>query len=252
MPQKKELDKKLLGNPALKKKQKEVTVVVPPKDTKRWTRIERNTRNGQVELLWLVDFRGIDYACNPCAGDFGKRFGKMWFEGGKVGCSGVFRTPEELQRAVDSYFESCYSYKYDKYGELIRDRNGQIVKVQTKPFTMTGLASYCKTTRATISAYGRGTYDNEGCYSIIIRRAKQRIEEYAETRLYDKDGYNGARFVLDSGFGWATQKEIAEINKMNVESLVKQEEFKLKKMLAEMGEDDAGVEIKIVRKSKDG
>ena len=42
-----------------------------------------------------------------------------------------------------------------------------------------------------------------------IDRAKTKIEEYAERRLFDRDGCNGAKFSLANNFrGWAEKQEI--------------------------------------------
>ena len=41
-----------------------------------------------------------------------------------------------------------------------------------------------------------------------IMRAKSRCEEYAESRLYDRDGANGAKFSLTNNFkGWSDKPE---------------------------------------------
>ncbi len=46
-------------------------------------------------------------------------------------------------------------------------------------------------------------------------RAKARVEMYAEERLFDKDGANGAKFSLANNFsGWKEKKEIdADVNR---------------------------------------
>ena len=47
-----------------------------------------------------------------------------------------------------------------------------------------------------------------------ITRAKTRIEQYAEERLFDKDGANGAKFSLANNFeGWKEKQQIeADVN----------------------------------------
>ena len=82
------------------------------------------------------------------------------------------------------------------------------------------------------------------------KKAKQKIESFAESRLYDKEGQLGARFVLDSSFGWCTQKEQAEIQEKQFNMWLKEQEFDLKQKLATMGEDTNGLEIRIVRKGE--
>ena len=56
-----------------------------------------------------------------------------------------------------------------------------------------------------------------------ITRAKTRIEEYAESRLFDRDGSNGAQFSLQNNFkGWNIDNEQKlEIELLKLESQVK-------------------------------
>ena len=93
--------------------------------------------------------------------------------------------------------------------------------------------------------------DDYMTFSSVVLRARQKIEGYAEKRLYDKDGQYGARFVLDNAFGWLSKKEQAEIDKMNQESILKAKEFELKKDLLDSGEDDSSLTINIVRGRKE-
>ena len=45
-------------------------------------------------------------------------------------------------------------------------------------------------------------------FNDTLTRAKSRCEEYAEARLYDKDGSNGAKFSLANNFkGWSEHPE---------------------------------------------
>jgi hypothetical protein len=81
----------------------------------------------------------------------------------------------------------------------------------------------------------------------VIQRAKQVIEAYAEGRLYDRDGSNGARFVLDCCYGWVSRKEQSDIRKAKDESKLRREEFDLKKRLIDEAEDDDDFTINIVR-----
>lgn len=56
-----------------------------------------------------------------------------------------------------------------------------------------------------------------------ITRAKSRVEEYAESRLFDRDGSNGAQFSLRNNFkGWNIDNEQKlEIELLKLESQVK-------------------------------
>jgi hypothetical protein len=84
-------------------------------------------------------------------------------------------------------------------------------------------------------------------FSSVVLKARQKIESYAEKRLYDRDGQVGARFVLDNAFGWVSRKEQSEIDKMTTESILKAQEFELKRDLLDAGDDDSSLTINIVR-----
>ena len=49
-----------------------------------------------------------------------------------------------------------------------------------------------------------------------ITRAKARCEEYAEQRLYDRDGANGAQFSLRCNFGWNDKAPPAEESEVKI------------------------------------
>lgn len=64
-------------------------------------------------------------------------------------------------------------------------------------------------------------YQAKRAFVDTVTRAKARCEEYAERRLYDRDGSRGAEFSLRHNFRWAdpggedddTLKKIGEILK---------------------------------------
>lgn len=46
-------------------------------------------------------------------------------------------------------------------------------------------------------------------FNDTITRAKSRIEQYAEERLFDRDGANGAEFNLSNNIkGWSEKQEV--------------------------------------------
>lgn len=112
-----------------------------------------------------------------------------------------FKTKEEMQEKIDAYFASCE-------GELLLDDAGNPVcapKVglvyikPPKPPTVTGLALAL----GFASRQALLNYQGQKQFNDTITRAKSRIEEYAEARLFDRDGVNGAKFSLINNFrGW--------------------------------------------------
>ena len=182
------------------------------------------------------------------------------FRDGGLGQKKRWVTPQHLECIVKEYFESCNGPLIDRHGQLVYDKNGDLVKTQIRPYTISGLALYLGVTTESLKKYTRyhidyifdemradvKDEDRLTCASVILN-AKHRIETYAESRLYDRDGSNGARYVLDNAFKWTTQKEQAEIEKMKDEMKLKREEFEHKKQMLEDGADDTGFTINIVR-----
>lgn len=109
-----------------------------------------------------------------------------------------------MQAKIDAYFEDCKGEVLtDQYGVPILNKYGEPVRLGVKPLTVTGLAlALGFTTRQALL-----NYQARGEYRAIIETAKLKIENYAEMRLYDKDGCNGARFNLQNNFrSWDADK----------------------------------------------
>ena len=98
----------------------------------------------------------------------------------------------------------------------------------------------------------RSDTDDMLTFARVLNNARQRIEEYVESRLYDRDGQGGARHVLDCAYGakWVTSKERAEIDRMSREMKLRLEEFNMKKKLLEDSDGDDSITINVVRASK--
>ena len=195
-----------------------------------------------------LDLRGIRDPHNPFQGRLNPSQG-----GGKK-----YLSPEHLQSMINEYYESCMGPMFDKWGNLVKDAQGDLVKTQVKPFTLSGLALHLGVTTQTLKRYREGKLDTildemraeTGdwlTFSRVILRAKQTIEAYAEGRLYDRDGSNGARFVLDCCYGWVSHKEQSDIDKAKKDAKLRREEFDLKKQLIDEGEEDNDFTINIVR-----
>lgn len=124
----------------------------------------------------------------------------------KVGRPPMYKTPEEMQKVIDAYFESCYGeYITDPEGNLMTDKHGHPVMSKPRPLTITGLAlALGFTTRQSLL-----NYEGDPAFLDTIKRAKAKVEQYAEERLFDKDGVNGAKFNLSNNFkGWSERQQI--------------------------------------------
>jgi hypothetical protein len=117
-----------------------------------------------------------------------------------------YTSATKMQEAIDAYFVSCKGEPFlDDNGEAVIDKYGKHVIVGAKPPTVTGLAlALGFTSRLALLNYqGRSEFVN------TVTRAKAVIEAYAEARLFDRDGVQGAKFSLSNNFsGWAEKSDI--------------------------------------------
>lgn len=129
-----------------------------------------------------------------------------------VGRPPAFQSVEEMQILIDKYFEECDGKPFlDKDGNPMRNKDGKIIRDDRRPYTVTGLAlALGFNSRTSLLNYeGKEEFVN------TILRAKARVERYAEERLYDNNGANGAKFSLANNFkGW-TEKQTIEADVKN-------------------------------------
>lgn len=177
----------------------------------------------------------------------------------------LFLSVEDLQAKCEAYFESCMGYAFDKNNDIVRGEDGRPVRVQVRPYTVSGFARALGLSTVTMMQYRGGEIDtlldemrsdtdDMLTFARVLNDARQRIEEYVESRLYDRDGQGGARHVLDCAYGakWVTSRERAEIGRMGREMQLKLEEFNMKKKLLEEGDGDDSITINVVRAKAKG
>lgn len=170
-------------------------------------------------------------------------------------------SPQQLQKKIDAYFESCIGYLYDwKTHEILVDKDGNYERGLVKPYTTTGLAMAIGVNRSMLLGYSEDEInalgvpmddDYEGpTYGEIVRLARDRIQEFAETKLYERDGFNGGKFVLDTSFNWVGRREAAEIERIKRELDMRERELDMREKQLElaMAEDaDEPINITIRR-----
>ena len=124
----------------------------------------------------------------------------------KVGRPPMYKTAEEVQEKIDAYFEECKGKVLtDDDGNIVRDKYFMPIIIDARPPTITGLALALGFT----SRQALLNYQAKEEFVDTITRAKSRVECYAEERLYDKDGANGAKFNLANNFdGWKEKQQI--------------------------------------------
>ena len=122
-----------------------------------------------------------------------------------VGRKPWYKTAEEMQGGIDAYFESCAGHVLtDAGGCTVYDKYGRPVMVDERPPTVTGLALALGFT----SRQALLNYQAKPSFVDAVTRAKLKIEEYTESRLFDRDGINGAKFSLINNFkGWSERPD---------------------------------------------
>lgn len=120
----------------------------------------------------------------------------------------MYKSKEEIQEKIDKYFEECEGKVLeDKDGNPILNKYGGVIIIGSKPPTVTGLAlALGFSTRQSLL-----NYQAQDEFLDTITRAKSRVEQYAEERLFDRDGSHGAQFSLRNNFkGWKS-KDIEDV-----------------------------------------
>lgn len=95
-----------------------------------------------------------------------------------------FKSKCELEMAIDDYFMTC--------------------DAEERPYTMSGLAVHLGVDRRTLL-----NYSNRERFFPAVKKARDRVESYAEEQLYLSNHTAGVIFNLKNNFGW---KDKAEIN----------------------------------------
>ena len=137
-----------------------------------------------------------------------------------IGRPPKYKTVEEMQRVIDEYFKSCEGeILKDENGKPIMDKWGNPVVFGAKPLTITGLALALGFTsrQALLNYQGRKDFVD------TISRAKAKVEQYAEERLFDRDGSNGAQFSLRNNFkGWRGEQSADASTMEKLDNLLKE------------------------------
>lgn len=116
----------------------------------------------------------------------------------------MYKSAKQMQKAIDQYFQECQGKPLlDEEGNVLTDKRGNPVMIGARAPTVTGLALALgfNSRQALLNYQARKEFND------TITRAKTRCEEYAESRLYTRDGARGAEFSLKYNFGWEGMKE---------------------------------------------
>lgn len=131
-----------------------------------------------------------------------------------------YKNVEEIEEKIEQYFAICEGEPLlDDEGNQVINKYGYPCWIKApKPPTVTGLAlALGFTTRLSLLNYqGKKEFMN------TITRAKSKIEEYAESRLFDRDGSNGAQFSLRNNFkGWNGEQEKSQDEMEKLDEIIR-------------------------------
>lgn len=94
-----------------------------------------------------------------------------------------YRSKKKLEMAIDDYFMCCDATE--------------------RPYTMSGLAVHLGIDRTTLINYGK----REQFFN-TIKKARDKVENYAEEQLFLNSHTAGVIFNLKNNFGWRDKAEI--------------------------------------------
>lgn len=149
----------------------------------------------------------------------------------KGGAPRKFKTPEELEAKLDNYFESCFEIQWKD--QVVRDKNGNKlrkdgkllkkpakVKIQTKPFTITGLALALDCSLDHLRTLNNGTnsvnealsYPDNLEFTALVKRARLKCQNDLEVKaLTNKVNAIFSIFSLKCNYDWQ-DKQVIETN----------------------------------------
>ncbi len=116
-----------------------------------------------------------------------------------------YKSVDEIEEKIEQYFKSCEGIPLLDDGNPVFNKYGYPCwKKPPKPLTVTGLALAL----GFASRQALLNYQKRKKFRDTITRAKSRVEEYVESRLFDRDGQRGAIFNLQNNFkGWDNKQE---------------------------------------------
>lgn len=124
-----------------------------------------------------------------------------------------FTSPDDMQSAINNYFESCWQEIEIEKGEG-ENKTITRIKKQTRPYTVMGLALALDMCRDTLCEYAKN-----GQFSDIVKKAKAIVEEDWEVRLAGGNS-TGSIFWLKNHAGYVDKQVNEHMGKISLESLV--------------------------------
>lgn len=125
-----------------------------------------------------------------------------------------YKTADEIQPLIDGYFKKCDETVISE----VFDRNGNVLKRITEPYTVGGLALALGTDRETLSEWIRKEND---AVSDAIARAKLRCSVRQEVNsLIGAYNPQFAIFSFKNNFGWRDKTEIEHSGELSIDRII--------------------------------
>jgi len=108
---------------------------------------------------------------------------------------------KEFERKIEKYFRDC-----DKSWRYVGDKDALRKVSSPRPYTMSGLAYALGMDRGTLLRYGK----KDQFYS-TVKKARDRVHQFQEEKLFYRDSATGAIFALKNNFsddGWKDKQEL--------------------------------------------
>lgn len=111
----------------------------------------------------------------------------------------MYKTPKEMQEAIDEYFTYC-----DNRIKQVHSKEGESYGIANpEPYTMSGLAYSLGMDRRSLLDYRK-----KDSFLPLIKKARSKVELDVERRMSDKDTFTpGLIFNAKNNFDWKDKTE---------------------------------------------
>lgn len=124
----------------------------------------------------------------------------------------LYTNPQELEARIKEYFNQA-----DKRTATIVTKLGEVIEIPAPVYTVSGLALSLG-----MSTDALRNYQAKDEFIGPITRAKQLIEDFAETKLYEMSNSKGPQFVLQN-LGWREKVDVEHSGKIDSSVTIIQE-----------------------------
>jgi len=128
-----------------------------------------------------------------------------------------FTNPQEMQIAIDDYFESCWIDKITEVTSKEGETTTSNARYQNRPYTVMGLALALNMTRETLCEYAK-----KGDFSDIVKRAKDKVEMNVEEALLEGKNAAGPIFWLKNHADYRDKQELELSGEVGVKRLLEE------------------------------